>query len=102
LQDFRDGCLRGGTHEAGFRLLREDVPPSLVKADNKEVKATVFGCLIDHTGVVETGRRVPPPCGGMEQCTVCPDRESCFRLSTETLLMEIALKGGRHPWSLSQ
>jgi hypothetical protein len=67
-------------------------PPTLVKTDNKEIRAKVFGYRIDHTGVVETGRRVITDLEAWGECSVCPDRESCFRLSTGTLLMEIALR----------
>ena len=68
-------------------------PPTLVRTANKEVRAKVFGYRVDHTGVVERGRTVTTDLEAWEDCTVCPDLESCLRLSTGTLLMEIALKG---------
>jgi hypothetical protein len=68
-------------------------PPTLVKTDNKEIRAKVFSYLVDHTGVVETGRKVSTDLEAWEECSQCPDLDGCFRLSTGTLLMEIALKG---------
>lgn len=68
-------------------------PATLVKTANKEVRAKVFGYRVDHTGVVETGRTVTTDPKAWEECTECPDLDGCFRLSTGTLLMEIAVKG---------
>jgi hypothetical protein len=68
-------------------------PPTLVKTDNQEVRAKVFGYMVDHTGVVETGRTVTTDLEAWDECSQCPDLDGCFRLSTGTLLMEIALKG---------
>jgi hypothetical protein len=68
-------------------------PPTLVRTDNKEIRGKVFGYLVEHTGVVERGRTVTTDLQAWEECTLCPDPESCFRLSTGTVLMELALKG---------
>lgn len=68
-------------------------PPTLVQTGNREIRAKVFGHLVDHTGVVERGRMVTTDQQAWEECTVCPEFASCFRLSSGTLLMEVALKG---------
>lgn len=78
------------THSACYGKM---FPSTLVKADNKEIRARVFGYRVDHTGVVETGRTVTTDREAWEECVQCPDLEGCFRLSTGTLLMEIAVKG---------
>jgi hypothetical protein len=66
-------------------------PATLVKTANRQVKAKVFGYRVDHTGVVETRRTVTTDREAWRECTRCPDLDNCFRLSTGTLLMEIAL-----------
>ena len=66
-------------------------PPTLVKTPNKEVKGKVFGYRVDHTGVVESRRTVTTDPDAWRECTQCPDLDGCFRLSTGTVLMEIAL-----------
>jgi hypothetical protein len=68
-------------------------PPTPAKTDNREIKAKVFGYRVDHTGVVETARTVTTDRKAWDECSECPDLEGCFRLSTGTLLMEIAVKG---------
>ena len=68
-------------------------PPTLVKTDNEEIRGKVFGYLVDHRGMVESGRAVTADLAAWEECGQCPDLDGCFRLSTGTLLMEIALKG---------
>jgi hypothetical protein len=68
-------------------------PPTLVKTENKQIRAKVFDYRVDHTGVVETARTVAADLEAWEECCQCADLDGCFRLSTGTLLMETALKG---------
>ena len=67
-------------------------PATLVKAENQEVKGRVFGYRVDHTGVIATGRAVTVDREVWQECTQCHDFDGCFRLSTGTLLMEIAVR----------
>ena len=66
-------------------------PATLVKSANEDVRARVFGYRVEHTGMVETGRTVTTDRDAWEECSLCPSLDSCFRLSTGTLLMEIAV-----------
>jgi hypothetical protein len=59
---------------------------------NLEVRGQVFGYRVEHTGVVASRRSVTTDHEAWARCASCPDFESCFHLSTGTLLMEVALK----------
>jgi len=67
-------------------------PATLVKTENQEVKGRVFGYRVDHTGVIATRRAVTVERAAWQECTQCKDLDGCFRLSSGTLLMEIAVR----------
>ena len=67
-------------------------PSTLVRSANTEVRGRVFGYRIDHSGVVESQQVVSTDSEAWRECTKCPEVDSCFRLSTGTLLMEIAVR----------
>jgi hypothetical protein len=68
-------------------------PPTLVRTANMDVRGKVFGYRLDHTGVVESARSVTTDRSAWQACTICPDFDACSRLSTGTVLMEIAVRG---------
>jgi hypothetical protein len=67
-------------------------PSILVTTANQDVRGQVFGYRVEHTGVVESRRAVTTDPEAWGRCAACPDFESCFRLSSGTLLMEMALR----------
>ena len=67
-------------------------PSVLVKTANEEVRGKVFGYRVDHTGVVPSRWTVTRDPQAWDECTTCRDLDGCFRLSTGTLLMEMAVK----------
>jgi hypothetical protein len=67
-------------------------PATAVKTENEDVKGSAFGYRIDHTGLIETRRTVTIDREAWEDCAQCHDLDSCFRPSSGTLLMEIAVR----------
>ena len=68
-------------------------PTTLKPTVNREIKGKVFGYLIDHTGVVASGRTVSADLDAFDECTVCRNLDDCSRLSAGKLLMEMAIRG---------
>jgi hypothetical protein len=60
-------------------------------AQNKPVSGKVFGYQVDFPGVSATKRGVTVDREAWEECVGCPEFEGCYRISTGTILMELAL-----------
>jgi hypothetical protein len=67
-------------------------PPLISLAHDEPVTGKVFGYQIDRPGMVVTRRVVTANREAWRQCLECPDFDACYRLSTGTVLMEIAVK----------
>ena len=67
-------------------------PPTLLERADADVRGKVFGYRLDHTGVIESARRVTADRDAWQTCTICPEFDACSRLSAGTLLMEMALR----------
>ena len=67
-------------------------PPLIPLTHNKTVAGKVFGYRVEHPGIVVTKREVTTNREAWRQCLQCSDFDSCYRLSTGTALMEMALK----------
>ena len=67
--------------------------PSVVEmAHNRAVVGKVFGYQLDYSGQVAQKRDSTVDRVAWEKCLECRELEGCFRLSTGTMLMELALK----------
>lgn len=67
-------------------------PSVLTLAQNKEVNGQVFGYRVDHPGIVARGCEIKADRQAWDKCQDCPGFESCYRLSTGTLLMEYTVR----------
>jgi hypothetical protein len=67
-------------------------PPLISLAHNEPVTGKVFGYQIDRPGMAVTKRFVTTNLDAWRHCLECADLDGCYRLSTGTVLMEIALK----------
>lgn len=67
-------------------------PSILALAHNRKVSGTVFGYEIDHPGIVTRGCQISTDQEAWEKCGQCPAFESCYRLSTGTLLIEYTVR----------
>ncbi len=67
-------------------------PGVIEMAHNKPVTGKVFGYRVDYPGQVATNQVATVNREEWQQCLECPELEGCFRLSTGTLLMELAVK----------
>ena len=61
-------------------------------SQNEPVAGKVFGYQVDRPGMAATRRVVTTNREGWQDCLECPDFDGCYRLSTGTVLMEIAVK----------
>ena len=67
--------------------------PSVVEmAHNRAVFGKVFGYQLDYSGQVAQKRDSTVDRVAWEKCLECRELEGCFRLSTGTMLMELAVK----------
>jgi hypothetical protein len=67
--------------------------PSVVEmAYNRAVVGKVFGYQLDCSGQVAQKRTSTVDRVAWEKCLECRELEGCFRLSTGTMLMELAVK----------
>ena len=67
--------------------------PSVVEmAHNRAVVGKVFGYQLDYSGQVAQKRDSTVDRVAWKKCLECRELEGCFRLSTGTMLMELALK----------
>ena len=67
-------------------------PPGISLAHDESVAGKVFGYQIDRPGIAVTRRVVTTNPDAWRDCLECADLDGCYRLSTGTVLMEIALK----------
>jgi hypothetical protein len=67
-------------------------PPVITLAHDEPVAGKVFGYQIDRPGMVVTRRVITTSRDAWRHCLECPDLDGCYRLSTGTVLMEIAVK----------
>ncbi len=67
-------------------------PPLIPLAHNETVAGKVFGYRVEHPGIVVTRRAVTTNREAWRQCLQCPDFDGCYRLSTGTALMEMAVR----------
>jgi len=61
-------------------------------AHNQTISAEVFGYRVDYQGGVLQKREAIVNDVAWDKCLQCPNAESCYRLSTGKLLMELALQ----------
>jgi hypothetical protein len=67
--------------------------PSVVEmAHNKPVAGKVFGYEVDYPGQVAHKRETMVDRDAWQKCLECCDLDGCYRLSTGTMLMELAVK----------
>jgi hypothetical protein len=67
--------------------------PSVVEmAHNGPIAGKVFGCEVDYQGQVAHKKMATVDRDAWEKCLQCCDLDGCYRLSTGTLLMELAVK----------
>lgn len=67
--------------------------PSVVEmAHGTPVAGKVFGYRVDYPGQVATIHVATVNREAWQQCLECPELDGCYRLSTGTLLMELAVK----------
>jgi hypothetical protein len=67
--------------------------PSIVEmAHNGIVAGRVFGYQLDYAGQVAHKRDAIVNREAWQKCLECPELDGCYRLSTGTILMELAVK----------
>jgi hypothetical protein len=67
--------------------------PSVVEmAHDRPVAGKVFGYELDYTGQVAHKRPATVTLDAWQKCLECPELDGCYRLSTGTMLMELAVK----------
>jgi hypothetical protein len=67
--------------------------PSIVEmAHNRLVAGKAFGYQVDYSGQVAYKRDTTVDREAWQRCLQCPDLDGCYRLSTGTILMQLALK----------
>lgn len=67
--------------------------PSIAAMEhNKPVSGNVFGYQVQLPGIAVTRRGTTVNADAWRQCVACPEFESCYRLSTGRLLMEMAVR----------
>jgi len=67
--------------------------PSVVEmAHNRPVAGKVFGYEVDYPGQVAHKRETMVDRDAWQKCLECCDLNGCYRLSTGTMLMELAVK----------
>lgn len=67
--------------------------PSVVEmAHDRLVTGKVFGYEVDYPGQVAHKRDTMVDRDAWQKCLECPELDGCFRLSTGTMLMELAVK----------
>ena len=66
-------------------------PPVIKQPDNGTVAGKVLSYHVERLGVVATDHSVSVDEKAWRQCAMCEDHETCYRLSTSKLLLEIAL-----------
>ncbi len=67
-------------------------PRVVEMAHNKPVTGKVFGYRVDYPGQVATNHVATVNHDEWQHCLECPELDGCYRLSTGTLLMELAIK----------
>jgi len=71
---------------------RKMFPPLISLAHNETVAGKVLGYRIDRLGMAVTRRAFTTDGDAWRNCLECADLDGCYRLSTGTVLMEIAVK----------
>jgi hypothetical protein len=61
-------------------------------AYGKPVSGKVFGYQVDYPGQVATNRVATVHREEWRHCLECPELDGCYRLSSGSLLMELAVK----------
>lgn len=67
-------------------------PSVAVIAHNQPVCGEVFGYRVDYEGQVVQTRETIVNRASWDNCLQCPDLETCYRLSSGKLIMELALR----------
>ena len=67
--------------------------PSIVEmVHDRPAAGKVFGFEVDYSGQVAWKRDATVSLDAWRECLGCSDFDSCYRLSTGTILMELAVK----------
>ncbi len=67
--------------------------PSVAEMDRtKSVAGKVFGYQLDYAGQVAQERDTTVNRDAWQECLDCPNLDSCYRLSSGTMLMELAVR----------
>lgn len=67
--------------------------PSIVEmVHDKPAAGRVFGFEVDYSGQVARKRDATVKRDAWRECLGCSEFDSCYRLSTGTILMELAVK----------
>jgi hypothetical protein len=75
-------------------------PSVIAMAPSKAAAGKVFGYQLDYSGQVAQKKDTTVDREAWERCLECCDLDGCYRLSTGTMLMELAVKSS--PQSLYQ
>lgn len=67
-------------------------PSVMEMAHNRPVAGKVFGYEVDYHGLVAHKRDATVDREAWQKCLECPDLDGCYRLSTGTMLMELAAR----------
>ncbi|HUI77514.1 MAG TPA: hypothetical protein VLY24_06345 [Bryobacteraceae bacterium] len=61
-------------------------------ARDQEAAGKVFAYRREQTGVITIGSKVTADLNAWDQCTSCPEFDTCYRFSTGKLMMELAAR----------
>ncbi len=66
-------------------------PPVIRQPGNIRIAGQVLSYQVSRPGMFPTDRTVAVDQQAWRECLVCPEYETCYRLSTSRLLLEMAL-----------
>lgn len=61
-------------------------------ARDGEIGGKVFGYRREQTGVITIGSAVTADTNAWDECTSCPEFDTCYRFSAGKLMMELAAR----------
>jgi len=59
---------------------------------DRDVRGKVFGYRVTQTGVIPVDFALTADESAWDECTSCPEFDSCYRFSVAKLLMELAAR----------
>jgi len=61
-------------------------------ARDRETKGKVFGYRVEQPGVIPGRFALTADTNAWDECTSCPEFDSCYRFSSGKLMMEVAAR----------